>query len=52
MPASAPRGVSDWDWRKELPEGYDDYSRAYFPHMDFDNGICISLNVQAQRTED
>lgn len=25
----------------------DDYSKAYIPHMDFENGICISLNVEA-----
>jgi len=25
----------------------DDYSRAYIPHMDFENGTCISLNIEA-----
>ena len=43
--------INEWDWRVELPEDYDDYSKAYFPHMDFDNGICISLNIQAKKTE-
>jgi predicted SAM-dependent methyltransferase len=26
---------------------YDDQSRAYIPHMDFENGILISLNLEA-----
>ena len=43
--------VRRWDWRKvfvkEL-QGYDDYSQAYFPHMD-QKGILISLNVEAQK---
>ena len=41
--------VEEWDWREELPEDYDDYSKAYYPHMDFENGICISLNLQATK---
>lgn len=27
----------------------DDYSMAYIPHMDFENGTCISLNVEATK---
>jgi predicted SAM-dependent methyltransferase len=27
----------------------DDYSRAYIPHMDFENGTCISLNIEATK---
>jgi predicted SAM-dependent methyltransferase len=27
----------------------DDYSMAYIPHMDFKNGTCISLNVEATK---
>ena len=38
-------GIERYDWREFLPEGYDDYSRAYLPHMDFDNGRSMSLNV-------
>jgi len=29
--------------------GFDDYSQAYVPHMDRQNGICISLNIEAVR---
>jgi len=40
--------VSRYDWRSLLPaDGYDDYSRSYLPHMDFDNGRLMSLNITA-----
>ena len=47
-------GFSDiklWDWRevfKNNPE-YDDHSQAYFPHMDKENGIHVSLNIQCKK---
>lgn len=28
---------------------YDDFSKAYFPHMDFKKGITISLNTIAEK---
>jgi len=43
-------GIRRWDWREVLPKDYDDCSKAYFPHMDFENGIMISLNVEADKT--
>jgi predicted SAM-dependent methyltransferase len=39
--------IHEYHWRDFLPDGYDDYSRAYLPHMDFDNGRLMSLNVAA-----
>lgn len=46
------RAVRVWDWREvfvgELA-GFDDYSQAYVPHMDKENGTLISLNVEATR---
>lgn len=45
-------GFSDvklYDWRDFLPPGYDDYSRAYLPHMDFEHGRLMSLNVVATK---
>lgn len=40
--------VERYEWRDFLPaEGYDDYSRSYLPHMDFENGRLMSLNVVA-----
>ena len=45
-------GFSDvrrYDWRDFLPSDYDDFSRAYMPHMDFDNGRHMSLNLLATK---
>lgn len=39
-----------WDWREVFVGewlGFDDYSQAYYPHMDKDNGRLMSLNVEA-----
>lgn len=44
-------GIKKWDWRKVFTgenKGYDDYSQAYFPHMD-KTGILISLNIEARK---
>ena len=37
----------DYDWRDFLPDGYDDFSRAYLPHMDFEHGIQMMLNMRS-----
>ena len=29
--------------------GYDDFSRAYLPHMDFEKGRLMTLNIRAQK---
>ena len=40
--------VKRYDWEQFLPGGgYDDCSRAYLPHMDFEHGRLMSLNVVA-----
>ncbi len=36
-----------WDWRKTEHSHFDDFSQAYIPHMDKENGTLISLNVEA-----
>jgi predicted SAM-dependent methyltransferase len=41
--------VKLWDWRDTCHSQFDDYSQAYLPHMDKENGVLISLNVQAQK---
>jgi len=41
------RNVKRYDWRKTIHKDYDDHSQAYYPHMDKENGILISLNVEA-----
>ena len=43
--------ISDYDWRDFLPEGYDDFSRSYLPHMDFDNGLLMMLTVDAVKPD-
>jgi predicted SAM-dependent methyltransferase len=41
--------IQRYDWKDFLPENYDDYSRAYIPHMDFENGTLVSLNICAKK---
>ena len=43
--------VARYDWRDFLPQDYDDFSRAYMPHMDFENGRLMSLNVVATKKQ-
>lgn len=43
------KDIERYDWRNFLPQDYDDYSRACIPHMDFDNGTSVSLNVIATK---
>ena len=41
--------VRKYDWRDFLPPDYDDFSRAYMPHMDFEHGRLMSLNLKATK---
>ena len=43
------KDVRRYDWRETIHKDYDDYSQAYVPHMDKENGILISLNVEATK---
>ena len=46
------RSISNWyplDYFGRDDGSFDDYSKAYYPHMDFDNGIPISINVIADK---
>lgn len=36
-----------WDWRETEHTHIDDYSQAYLPHMDKENGRLMSLNLEA-----
>jgi len=42
-------GISRYDWRDTEHTDVDDYSSAYIPHMDKENGIHISLNVECRK---
>jgi predicted SAM-dependent methyltransferase len=39
--------VKRYDWRDTIHKDFDDYSQAYIPHMDKENGVLMSLNVEA-----
>lgn len=47
--------VKLYDWRKVEPftidATFDDQSRAYLPHLDFEKGTLISLNVEATKPQ-
>lgn len=43
------KDVSFYDWREVEHSNFDDHSQAYIPHMDKDNGILISLNVECKK---
>jgi len=38
-----------WDWRTTEHSDIDDHSQAYYPHMDKENGIQISLNIEGTK---
>jgi len=39
--------IQHWDWRKTDHSDIDDFSQAYLPHMDKENGNPMSLNIEA-----
>lgn len=41
--------IRRYDWRETEHSDVDDYSQAYWPHMDKNNGILLSLNVEADK---
>ncbi len=51
LSSSGFREIESWDPLKFFGNGsdsFDDYSKAYFPHMDFKNGFSISINFIAK----
>mgnify|MGYP003646770780 FL=1 len=42
--------IHSWDWRQVDHGHIDDYSQSYLPHMDKENGILMSLNLEARKT--
>jgi len=38
--------VQHYDWRETEHAQFDDHSQAYIPHLDKENGVLISLNVE------
>jgi len=41
--------IRKYNWRKTLHKDYDDYSQAYYPHMEKEKGLLISLNLEAKK---
>jgi predicted SAM-dependent methyltransferase len=41
--------VYRYDWKETVHKNYDDFSQAYIPHMDKENGMLMSLNVEAKK---
>lgn len=41
--------IRTYDWRQLIHKDYDDHSQAYFPHMDKENGILLSLNMEGDK---
>ena len=39
--------IERYNWRETEHANIDDYSQAYLPHMDKENGTLMSLNVEA-----
>jgi predicted SAM-dependent methyltransferase len=39
--------VRKYDWRQTEHSNIDDYSQSYYPHMDKEKGMLLSLNVEA-----
>lgn len=43
------RNIQRYDWRNTEHSHVDDFSQAYLPHMDKENGRLMSLNVEATK---
>lgn len=43
------KNIHRYDWRKTIHKDYDDFSQAYIPHLEKEQGILISLNVEAEK---
>jgi hypothetical protein len=39
--------IDFYNWKNTEHSKFDDHSQSYIPHMDKENGILISLNIEA-----
>ncbi|KKP77998.1 MAG: Methyltransferase family protein [Candidatus Moranbacteria bacterium GW2011_GWF2_35_39] len=44
--------IHKYDWKEFLPKGALDRSAAYIPKNDFENGILVSLNLEASKSSE
>jgi predicted SAM-dependent methyltransferase len=43
------KDIAWWDWRHTEHADVDDFSQAYFPHMDKEHGLLFNLNMQGKK---
>ncbi len=45
------KDIKIWDWKDFFKDyqDFDDHSQAYYPHMQKDSGVHISLNLQCEK---
>jgi predicted SAM-dependent methyltransferase len=43
------KNIRLWDWKKTEYSHIDDFSQAYLPHMEKENGMLMSLNIEADK---
>jgi predicted SAM-dependent methyltransferase len=45
------KNIKSWDWQEFFKghNDFDDHSQAYYPHMQKDSGIHVSLNLQCEK---
>ena len=43
------KNIKIYDWRKTEHSHIDDFSQCYLPHMDKENGMLMSLNIEAEK---
>lgn len=41
--------VRPWDWRTTEHVNFDDYAQSFLPHLDRENGLHMSLNLEATK---
>ena len=41
--------VERYRWQDTVHKDYDDHSQAYYPHMDKEDGILVSLNMECKK---
>ena len=44
------KNVRLWNWREVEHCNMDDYSQSYYPHLDKNNGVLLSLNVECNKS--
>ena len=43
--------IKRYNWQETIHKDYDDHSQAYFPHMDKENGLLVSLNIEGIKND-